>query len=66
MDYAVSLQLQHKLAEPPTRLPRDYTLQLQIARTCPCLRYARRMVLCVYKQTELKDDYHTTGHHFSR
>lgn len=30
MDYGVSLQLQHEPAEPPTRLPRDYTLQLQV------------------------------------
>ncbi|XP_058230403.1 zinc finger matrin-type protein 4 isoform X1 [Hemibagrus wyckioides] len=33
MDYAVSLQLQHELAEPPTRLHRDYTLQLQMKST---------------------------------
>ncbi|XP_053510219.1 zinc finger matrin-type protein 4 isoform X2 [Ictalurus furcatus] len=33
MDYGVSLQLQHEPAEPPTRLPRDYTLQLQMKST---------------------------------
>lgn len=30
MDYGVSLQLQHEPAEPPTRLPRACTLQLQV------------------------------------
>lgn len=45
MDYGVSLQLQHELAEPATRLPRDYTLQLQVrahslAHACTCARVA--------------------------